>query len=85
MQFEKKTIWTMMYTVKPELTTTCDKRPPVNNGQFETSTASLNLSFIRPLFQTATFFRSQGRPLYTGLTVLEIGKTFLIHCYPSFN
>jgi hypothetical protein len=40
----------------------------VNNGHLLT-TASLNLSFIRPLFQTATFFRSQGRPLYTGLTV----------------
>ncbi len=51
--------------------------PPVNNGQFESSTASLshqtrlaslNLSFIRHLCQTAAFFRSQGWPLYTGLT-----------------
>jgi hypothetical protein len=22
------------YTVKPDLTTTCEQRPPVNNGQF---------------------------------------------------
>ncbi len=48
---------------------TCEQRPPVNNGQFESSTASLNLSFIRHLCKTAAFFRSQGWPLYTGLTV----------------
>ena len=57
-------------TVKPDLTTTCEQRPPVNNGQFESSTASLNLSFIRHLCLTAIFFRPQGWPLYTGLTVL---------------
>ncbi len=58
------------YTVKPDLTTTCEQRPPVNNGQFESSTASLNLSFIRNLCQTAAFFRSHWWLLYTGLTVL---------------
>ncbi len=56
-------------TVKPDLTTTCEQRPPVNNGHFESSTASQNLSFIRHLCLTAAFFRSQGWPLYTGLTV----------------
>ena len=56
---------------KPALTTTSEQRPPVNNGQFGSLTASLNLTFIRPLFQTATFFRSQGWPLYTGLTVYK--------------
>jgi hypothetical protein len=30
------------------LTTTSKQRPPVNNGQFDTATASLNLTFIRP-------------------------------------
>ena len=60
------------YTVKPDLTTTCEQRPPVNNGQFESSTASQNLSFIRYLCLTAAFFRSQGWPLYTGLTVFII-------------
>ncbi len=58
-------------TVKPDLTTTCEQRPPVNNGQFESSTTSLNLSFIRQLCQTATFFRSQGWPLYPGSTVYQ--------------
>ncbi len=48
--------------------------PPVNNGQFDTRMASLNLSFIRHLFQTATFFRSHGWPLYTGLTVPKFQK-----------
>ncbi len=47
-------------TVKPELTTTCELRPPVNNGQFDTLTASLNLSFIWHLFQTATFSGPKG-------------------------
>ncbi len=56
-------------TVKPDLTTTCEQRPPVNNGQFESSTTSINLNFIRHLCQTATFFWSRGWPLYTGLTV----------------
>ena len=32
------------YTVKPVLTTTSEQRPPVNKGQFEVTTASLNLS-----------------------------------------
>ena len=59
-------------TVKPDLTTTCEQRPPVDSGQFASSTTSLNLSFIRHLCQTATFFRSQGWPLYTGLTVFSI-------------
>ncbi len=59
-------------TVKPEVTTICEQLPPVNNGQFESSTASLNLSFIRHLCLTDTFFRPQGWPLYTGLTVTKI-------------
>ncbi len=59
----------ILNTVKPDLTTTCEQRPPVNNGHFESSTASLNLSFIRHLCQTAAFFRPQGWPLYTSLTV----------------
>ena len=42
----------------------------MNNGQFESSTASQNISFIRHLCLTAAFFMSQGWPLYTGLTVL---------------
>ncbi len=63
---------TFKCTVKPDLTTTCEQRPPVNNGQFEPSTASQNLSFIRHLCLTAAFFRSQGWPLYTGLTVLVV-------------
>jgi hypothetical protein len=58
-------------TVKPDLTTTCEQRPPVNDGQFKSATTSLNLSFIRHLCQTATFFRSQGWPLYTGMTVVK--------------
>ncbi len=65
--------WQLQSTVKPDLTTTCEQRPPVNCGQFEPSTASLNLSFIRHLCLTAAFFRSQGWPLYTGLTVC-VGK-----------
>ncbi len=48
------------YTVKPVLTTTSEQQPPVNNGQFGSSTASLNLTFIRPLFQTATFSGPKG-------------------------
>ncbi len=59
-------------TVKPDLTATCEQRPPVNNGQFESSTTSINLSFIRHLCQTATFFWSRGWPLYTGLTVFKL-------------
>ncbi len=41
-------------------------------------TTSLNLIFIENLFQTANFFRSQGWPLYTGLTVLQIGLSLEI-------
>jgi hypothetical protein len=48
------------YTVKPDLTTTCEQRPPVNNGQFESSTASQNLSFIRHLCLTAVFSGPRG-------------------------
>ncbi len=61
-----------VHTVKPDLTTTCEQQPPVDNGQFESSTTSLNLSFIRHLCQTAAFFWSQGWPLYTGLTVYKV-------------
>ena len=56
------------------LTTTCEQRPAVNNSHFESSTTSINLSFIRYLRQTATFFRSQVWPLYTDLTVHSLGK-----------
>jgi hypothetical protein len=66
-------------TVKPDLTTTCEQRPPVNNGQFESSTASQNLSFIRHLCLTAAFFRSQGWSLYTGLTV-HTPKPLILGC-----
>jgi hypothetical protein len=59
-------------TGKPDLTTTCEQWPPVNNSQFEPSTTSINLSFIRHLCQTAAFSRPQGWPLYTGLTVFYI-------------
>ena len=65
-------------TVKPDLTTTCEQRPPVNNGQFKPSTASLNVSFIRHLCQTAAFFRPQGWPLYTGLTVFNCHMSITI-------
>ena len=56
--------------VKPALTTTSKQ------CRFDSSTTSLNLTFIRPLFQTATFLRSQGWWLYTGLTVgiYKMGK-----------
>jgi len=57
------------YTVKPALTTTSDQQLPVNNGWFDSLTISLTLTFIRPLLQMATFFRSQRWSLYTGLTV----------------
>ncbi len=63
----------MCYTVKPVLTTTSEQRPPVNNGQPEGSTTSLNLashwSFPDNPLHNATFFRSKGWSLYTGLTV----------------
>ncbi len=65
-----------LMTVIPALTTTSEQRPPVNNGQFASSKTSLNITFIRPLFQTATFFRSQGWSLYTGLTVFSCVKGF---------
>jgi hypothetical protein len=58
-------------TVKPDLKATCEQRPPVNNGQFESSTTNINLSFIIHLCQTATFFWSRGWPLYTGMTVYQ--------------
>ncbi len=58
-------------TVKPDLETTCVQWPPVNNSQFESSTTSLTLSFLRHLNQTAAFYRSHGWPLYTGLTVVN--------------
>jgi len=67
----KKSTTRISSTVKPDLTTIYEQRPPVNNGQFESSMASLNLSFIGHLCQTAAFFRSQGWPLYTGLTALK--------------
>ncbi len=70
-------------TVKPDLTTTCEQQPPVNNGQFESSRTSINLSFIRHLCQTASFFWSRGLPLYTGLTVLKSNETFFF-CNTEF-
>ncbi len=63
-------------TVKPALKTTSEQRPPVNNAQFDSSMTSQNLTFIRPIFQTTTFFRSQGRLLYTPLTVLVSNDQF---------
>ena len=63
-------------TVKPTLTTTSEQRPPINNGQFDSSTINLNLTFIRPFFPTTTFFRSQGWSLYTGLTEVTLHLVF---------
>ncbi len=82
MIFIKNYNYTLTCTVKPAITATSEQWPPVNNGRFDTSTASLNLTFIRPLFQTATFFRSRGWPLYTGLTVLldVLKKTIYCKC-----
>ncbi len=44
-----------------------------------------NLSFIRHLFQAATFFRSLGQPLYTGLTIVVkiILSTFSINFHQN--
>jgi hypothetical protein len=80
--FIKNYNYTLTCTVKPAITATSEQWPPVNNGRFDSSTASLNLTFIRPLFQTATFFRSRGWPLYTGLTVLldVLKKTIYCKC-----
>jgi hypothetical protein len=50
-------------TVKPDLTPTCEQRPPVNNGQLDSSMTRINLYFIRNFFQTATFLGSQWWPL----------------------
>ncbi len=71
-------------TVKPDLTTTCEQRPHVNNRQFEPSTTSLNLSFIRQLCQTATFSGPKGGRctqvrLYT--KNIPIGTPTLIRWY----
>jgi hypothetical protein len=52
--------FTKEYTVKPALTANSEQRPPVYNGQFDSLRTSLNLTFVRPLFQMGTFFRSQG-------------------------
>jgi hypothetical protein len=50
----------ILNTIKPVLTTTSEQRPLVKNGQFDTSTTSLNLTFIRPLFHTATILGPKG-------------------------
>jgi hypothetical protein len=48
----RKNIAEYQCIVKPDLTTTCEQRPPVNSSQIESSTTSVNLSFIRHLCQT---------------------------------
>ncbi len=49
-QFESHdlTTWldSIIYTVKPVLTTTSEQRPPVNNGQPDPQTSQINASFI---------------------------------------
>ncbi len=44
-------------TFKPELTATSEQRPPVNNGQFNSVTASINLTFIRAPLSNGHFFQ----------------------------
>jgi hypothetical protein len=56
-------------TVKLALTTTSEQRPPVNNGQFGSLTAILKSHFYQAPLSNGHFFRSQGWPWYTGLTV----------------
>jgi hypothetical protein len=49
---------------------TSKQRPLVNNPQYNSAKASLNLTFIRAPLPNGHFFRSQWWwPLYTGLTV----------------
>ncbi len=62
-------------TVKTELTTTSEYRPPVyNNHHFEVpfgTIITLMISKQRPLSTTATIFGSRGWSVYKGLTVLQ--------------
>jgi len=58
-----------VYTVKPELTATSEERTPVNNGQYNLVTASINLTFIIAPLSNGHFFRPREWPLHTGLTV----------------
>ncbi len=44
-------------TVKPELTATSEQRPQVNNSQYNSVTASKNLTFIRAPLPNGHFFR----------------------------
>jgi hypothetical protein len=64
-------------TVKPTLTTTSKQQQPVINGQFDSPTISLNLAFIRPLFQTATFFRSQMAVVVDRYTLVKTRPSVL--------
>ncbi len=68
---KKKKVIKLQSSVNPAFTTTSEQWPPVNNSPFDSSATSLNLTFIRPLFQTANFFRSQGWSLYTDLTAVK--------------
>ncbi len=45
---------------QPCLNATSEQRPLVKNGQFDTSTTRPNLTFIRPLFHTATILGPKG-------------------------
>ncbi len=70
--------------LKPALKTPSEQGPPVNNGWFDSSLTSLNPTFIRHLFQTATFFRSQGGLLNTGSTVFFLIDFLLSYFKFSF-
>jgi hypothetical protein len=62
----------MIITVKPELTATSEQRPPVNDGQYNSVMARINLTFIRAPLSNSHFFRSRWWPLCTGLNVICI-------------
>jgi hypothetical protein len=49
-----------LYIFKPALMTISEQQPPVSNGPLDSSMTSLNPTFMRALFQTATFFRCHG-------------------------
>ncbi len=52
-----KYFFTLFTTAKPELTATSEQRPPVNNGRYNSVTASINLTFIRAPLSNGHFFK----------------------------
>ena len=74
-------------TVIPELTTTSEQRPPVNNDWLNPISSKLILIFVEHILNishlgtTATFLESQECLLYTGLTVLWSAEI----CYLTFE